>query len=85
MKHFAGPSFWECYNKLPHHIQDLADKNFAKLKKNPQHPSLHLKKVGEYWSVRVGIRYRSLGVEIEKGLLWFWIGTHAEYDKLVNP
>ncbi|MCI0618743.1 hypothetical protein L0244_37680 [bacterium] len=85
MKHFAAPSFWECYNKLPHSIQDLADGNFAKLKKNPQHPSLHLKKVGEYWSVRVGVRYRALGVEVEKGLLWFWIGTHAEYDKMVNP
>jgi len=85
MKHFAGPAFWECYNKLPHRIQDLADKNFAELKKNLQHPSLHFKQVGEYWSVRVGMRYRALGVEVEKGLLWFWIGTHAEYDKMVNP
>jgi len=29
-------------------------KNFELLKKNPYHPSLHLKKVGRYWSVRVG-------------------------------
>jgi len=85
VKHSAGPSFWECYNKLPHHILDLADKNFDKLKKNPQHPSLNLKKVDEYWSVRVGIRYRALGIDVEKGVLWFWIGTHAEYDKMLNP
>lgn len=82
---FAAPSFWEYYNKLPDHIQSLADRNFAKLKKNSRHPSLHLKKAGEYWSVRVGNRYRALGVEVENGLLWYWIGTHAEYDKLVNP
>lgn len=85
MKHFAGPCFWDCYNKLPHHIQELADRRFVLLKANPQHPSLHLKKVGKYWSVRAGNRYRALGGEVEKGLLWFWIGTHAEYDKLVNP
>jgi len=85
MKHFAGPSFWECYNKLPRRIQDLADKKFDKFKKNPQHPSLKLKKVDEYWSVRVGIRYRALGIDVEKGVLCFWIGTHAEYDKMVNP
>jgi hypothetical protein len=34
--------------------------------------------------VRVGISHRALGVETEDGVLWFWIGTHAEYDKLVG-
>jgi len=82
MRHFASPSFWECYGNLPPSIQDL-DRSFDLLKANPNHPSLHLKKVGKYWSARVGRRYRALAVEIEEGLLWFWIGTHAEYDKLV--
>jgi len=48
MRHFAGPSFWECYEKLPSHLQELADKNFNLLKENPQHPSLHIKKTGRY-------------------------------------
>ena len=48
------------------------------------HGSLHFKKVGKFYSVRIGISYRALGTEIEEGLLWFWIGTHAEYDKLIN-
>lgn len=61
-----------------------ADKNFELLKANPRHPSLHLKKVGEYWSVRIGIKYRSLGVESADGLIWFRIGTHADYDKLME-
>jgi hypothetical protein len=54
------------------------------LKENPKHPSLHLKRVGKYWSVRIGMKYRALGVEIEEGLLWFWIGTHAEYDRILE-
>ncbi|HUH83723.1 MAG TPA: hypothetical protein VLX85_03895 [Stellaceae bacterium] len=53
------------------------------LKENPRHPSLRFKKVGRYWSVRIGSRYRALAVEIDDGLLWFWIGSDAEYDVIV--
>jgi hypothetical protein len=84
MKHFASRAFWDAYNKLPEHIRELADKNFALLKENHQHPSLHFKKIGRYWSARVGLRHRALAVEIEEGLLWFWIGSHADYDKLID-
>lgn len=84
MKHYASLSFWECYEKLPKNIQDLADKNFNLLKEDPQHPSLHLKKIDRFWSVRIGKKHRSIAVETEKGYLWFWIGTHAEYDKLLS-
>lgn len=65
-------------------MQILADKNFELLKSNPSHPSLHLKQVGRFRSVRVGIHYRALGVDIPDGIVWFWIGTHAEYDALVG-
>jgi hypothetical protein len=69
MKHFASPSFWERYHQLPQHVQGLADKNFGLLKENPRHPSLHLKKVGNYCSVRVGLGYRALAVKVEEGYL----------------
>ncbi len=64
-------------------MQELADKNFALLKTDPYHPSLHFKKVGrvkQLWSVRVGAHYRALGREKPAGIVWFWIGTHAVYD-----
>jgi hypothetical protein len=80
MRHFAGPRFWQAYEGLPENIRKLADKSFTLLKQNPRHPSLNFKRVGLYWSVRVGQHYRALAVEIDGGLLWFWIGTHAEYD-----
>jgi hypothetical protein len=50
------------------------------LKQAPFHPSLHFKKAGGYFSVRVGQHYRALGVAAPDGVLWFWIGSHAEYD-----
>jgi len=70
VRHFASPSFWEAYATLPDNIRALADKNYALLKENPRHPSLHLKKVGRFWSVRIGARHRALAVEIDGGLLW---------------
>ena len=84
MRHFASPAFWKLYEKLPSMVQELADKNFELLKADPKHPSLHLKKAGTYWSARVGMKYRVLGTEIDEGMLWFWIGTHADYDKMLE-
>jgi hypothetical protein len=62
----------------------VARKNFTILKENPEHSSLHLKRIGRYRSVRIGKRYRALAVEVDEGLFWFWIGTHAEYDQLLK-
>lgn len=83
MRHFASPSFWQAYTNLPPAIRALAEKNYALLKDNPRHPSLQLKKVGRFWSVRVGIRHRALAVEVDAGLLRFWIGSHADYDAMI--
>lgn len=84
VKHYASPDFWSHYRRLPEAIQELADKNYELLKSDERHPSLRLKKVGLYWSARVGIGYRALGTEHKGGILWFWIGPHADYDKLVT-
>lgn len=84
MRHFANPAFWRAYQKLPQQVRTLADKNYALLKSDPRHPSLHLKKVGDYWSVRVGRGYRALAIEVDGGLVWFWIGSHAQYDELTG-
>ncbi len=54
MKHFASSKFWAAYQNLPLSIRKLADDNYDLLKQNPRHPSLHFKKVGRYWSVRIG-------------------------------
>ena len=87
MNHFTLPRFWQHYNSLPKNVRQLADKNYRLLQANPFHPSLHFKKVGKrdhLWSVRIGIHYRALGLDKSEGVIWFWIGTHAEYDKLIG-
>ena len=55
MRHRANPKFWQFYAELPEEIQRLADEKFELLKANARHPSLHFKKVGRMWSVRVSI------------------------------
>jgi hypothetical protein len=68
----------------PPKIQRLADTSYEMLKADPSHPSLHFKKIGKYRAVRVGLHYRALAVEVPEGLLWFWIGSHSEYDKFLG-
>ena len=87
MKHRALPRFWQQYGQLPKEVRELADKNFDLLKSDPHHPSLHFKKVDTdrtLWSVRIGLQYRALGVEKPDGILWFWIGSHADYDRIIG-
>ncbi len=84
MIHKTTSKFWKCYHQLPDKIRDVADKNFALLKDNPSHPSLQFKKVGSFRSARVGSSYRALAVDREYGYLWFWIGPHHEYDKIIS-
>jgi hypothetical protein len=82
VKHIASPKFWAAYDALPLAIRKLADANFALLKRDPRHPSLQFKKVGRFWSV--GLRYRALAVDGDDGYVWFWIGSHADYDRMIG-
>lgn len=53
MNHYTLPRFWQLYDQLPKRVQQLADKNYALLRGDPYHPSLHFKKVGknkQLWS-----------------------------------
>ena len=84
MTHHASPDFWAQYDALPKSVRKLADKNYALLKGDPKHPSLRFKKVGHYWSARIGRNYRALAREVDDGHLWFWIGSHEDYERLIK-
>ncbi len=84
MKHLTSPDFWELFDQLPTEIQRLARANYDLLKRDSRHPSLRLKKARGYWVVRIGLHYRALGRDVEGGILWGWIGTHAEYDRIMS-
>lgn len=84
MSHRASSKFWRNFAELSPELQQLARENYALLKDNPQHPSLHFKRVKNYWSVRVGTDHRALGVDSPNGILWFWIGMHDEYKRIIR-
>ncbi len=84
MIHRTTRRFWECYWSHPVEIRELADKSFALLRKDPRHPSLHFKKVGQFWSARVGAGYRALAVPDGQDYIWVWVGTHNEYERMIS-
>jgi hypothetical protein len=88
MEHRATEDFWLSYSALPLRIKSLADKQFLLLKRNPAHPSLQFKKIGErrgleIWSARVTLAYRALAIKLPDKFLWIWIGDHESYDRRI--
>jgi hypothetical protein len=74
------------YSDLPEHIRLRAKRAYRLFRENPGHPGLNFKKVdvqNDVYSARVGIGYRALGKLDGEDIVWFWIGPHAEYDKLL--
>jgi len=82
--HRTTRRFWSCFARLPEPVQRVARQNFELLKDNPAHPSLHFKKVGRLWSVRVGLNHRALAVQDGEDFIWVWIGPHDEYRRLIK-
>jgi len=82
--HRTTGRFWNRFANLPEAVQVIARKDFELLKDNPSHPSLHFKKVGKPWSVRVGINHRALAVQDGADFIWMWIGPHEEYRRLIK-
>jgi hypothetical protein len=79
--------FRELLAALPTQVQQQAREAFQLFQGDPSHPGLHFKKVNldpPMYSARVGIGYRALGVLDENTVIWFWIGSHAGYDKLLD-
>lgn len=84
-----SPDFVKRFRRLPERVKRTARKNYKLWKTNPQHPSLEFKPMKgteNIYSIRVGIGWRAVGVmnEDEDTIVWFWIGSHSEYDKLLK-
>ena len=78
--------FRDCYANLPEEVRLQARQAYTLFKKDPRHRSLRFKKVDEEtntFSVRVGLGYRALGVVQGPAIIWFWIGSHADYERLI--
>ena len=84
MKSRAVSSFWISYRRLPAEVQLAAKKQYRLWLSDPHHPSLRFKKVGNDWSARITGDYRAVGVMDGDTVIWYFIGTHAEYDRLLG-
>ena len=84
MRHLKSSDFRKLFDTLPAEVQAQARKQFELVKINPRHPSLRFKKVGDIWSVRVSTNYRALAEPVDGGFYWYWIGSHAEYNRLIR-
>jgi len=87
LKSRATPRFWAAYRELPAEIQSLARKAYQLFRENPGHPGLHFKKVHDrepIYPARVTLGYRAVGLWEDDEITWLWIGTHADYDRLLD-
>ncbi len=79
--------FRHCFEKLPERIKRTARKNYRLWKENPNHPGLNFRAVGSnpsLYSIRVGIGWRACGVVEKDTIIWFWIGSHEDYNNLLK-
>lgn len=87
MKYKTYPSFWKTYESLDNEIKKQAKKSFELWRENPFHPSLHFKCVNKeenVWSLRISRRYRALCIYENDTVIWFWIGNHNDYLRLIK-
>lgn len=87
MNSFTNERFGKAFRKLHPAIRKQAREAYQLFKQDPYHNSLHFKKVSPkkpIYSARVNLDYRVLGVRDGDTIVWFWIGSHAEYDKIIS-
>lgn len=87
MNSFTTARFWKLYAGLPEDVQRRADRAYELWQVNPHAHGLYFKRVGKQrpvYSVRIGLDYRALGILEDDGVLWFWIGPHNEYERLLS-
>ena len=83
----ATRRFWKCYKALEPDLKRQAKDSYLKFKKDPYYLVLNFKQIHStkpIYSVRISLEYRALGVFNENTIIWMWIGSHAEYDKLIK-
>jgi hypothetical protein len=85
MKSYTTPEFWQAYAELSPELKKQARKSYQLWKEDSSYPSLHFKKVGKnLWSVRISGGYRALALKKGDDYYWFWIGSHDEYENILN-
>lgn len=86
MQSVTTRQFWRLFSDLPSEVKQDAVRAYRIFRENPAHPGLQFKKLegeDDIYSARIGLGYRALAVVKKDRVVWFWIGSHAEYDRLI--
>lgn len=78
--------FRRLFPDLPSDVQREAKRGYRTVQTNPAHPGLQFKKLegdDDIYSARIGLDYRALAVMKKNRVVWYWIGSHSEYDRLI--
>jgi hypothetical protein len=87
MKSVTTQRFRKAFDALPKDVQERARRAYKRWKQNSSHASLHFKQVHDekpIYSVRIGLSYRAIGVKEGDTMIWFWIGSHEDYNNLLG-
>ncbi len=87
MKSRTTERFRAALARLPANVRQAAGRTFLRWREDPGQPSLCFKRAKgseqPVYSIRIGIHWRALGVKRDDEVVWFWIGSHADYDQLL--
>lgn len=87
MKSRLTRRFRRAFAELPDEVKERARDACRLFRDNPDHPSLQFKRVhptDPIYSVRIGLGYRAVGATEGDTIYWYWIGSHADYDRLIS-
>ncbi len=87
MKSRTTTEFRKSFASLPEQVQEQTRAAYRQFKEDPRYPSLRFKKVHPelpIYSARISKSYRAVGQLEGDTVIWFWVGSHAEYDKLLE-
>lgn len=87
MKSWRTAAFRHAFEVLPKGVQRQARAAYKRFATDPMHPSLQFKRIHArrpIYSVRISRGYRAIGTKTGDDIVWFWIGSHAEYDRLIG-
>ena len=84
---YTTKGFWKLHEALPEQTQRRAKAAYRRFQEDPWHPSLQFKQVHEVkpiYSARISRDYRAVGIKEADEIVWFWIGSHSDYDNLLS-
>ena len=87
MKSHTTKRFREALVMLPQSVKRQAKEAYRLFKQNPYHPSLYFKQVHPsmpIYSARISLNYRAVGIRNKDEIVWFWIGSHADYEQMIS-